>query len=115
MNAVIQDQYIHALFRFILFHELKQFPVKIPQIHNINRLVMGGQKRDHAVGIGILDDKQCFPRVISGMNFYECMIVIQEKGVLIFRVQIIRCIQRICSILKIIRNRHCFFSVSGKY
>ena len=41
MNTIIQHQHIHSLFRFILLHQLEQFPVKIPQIHHVDILIMG--------------------------------------------------------------------------
>ena len=37
------------------------------------------------------------------------MIVIQEKSILVLGIQIIRCIQRISRVRKIIRHRYCFF------
>ena len=78
MNAVIQYQHIHALLGLVLLHELEQFPVKIPKIHHIDRLIVRHEQRDHAVRIGILDHKKRLARVIAGMNLYKGMIIIQE-------------------------------------
>lgn len=79
MNAVIQYQHIHALLGLVLLHELEQFPVKIPKIHHIDRLIVRRQQRDHAVRIGILDHKKRLPGIISRMDLYKCMIIIQGK------------------------------------
>ena len=94
MNTIIQHQHIHSLFRFILLHQLEQFPVKIPQIHHVDILIMGREQRNQAVGIRILDDKQRLTGIVSRMNLNKCMIVIQEKSILVLGIQIIRCIQR---------------------
>ena len=94
MNTIIQHQHIHSLFRFILLHQLEQFPVKIPQIHHVDILIMGREQRNQAVGIRILDDKQRLTGIVSRMNLNKCMIVIQEKSYV---------------------TDTAFFSVSGKY
>lgn len=100
MNTIIQHQHIHSLFRFILLHQLEQFPVKIPQIHHVDILIMGREQRNQAVGIRILDDKQRLTGIVSRMNLNKCMIVIQEKSILVLGIQIIRCIQRISRVRK---------------
>lgn len=115
MNAVIQYQHIHALLGLVLLHELEQFPVKIPKIHHIDRLIVRRQQRDHAVRIGILDHKKCLPGIISRMNLYKCMIIIQEKSVLVLGLQVLRRIQRVRRVSEIIGDRYRLFSVSGKY
>ena len=84
MNTIIQHQHIHSLFRFILLHQLEQFPVKIPQIHHVDILIMGREQRNQAVGIRILDDKQRLTGIVSRMNLNKCMIVIQEKSCLLY-------------------------------
>lgn len=115
MNTIIQHQHIHSLFRFILLHQLEQFPVKIPQIHHVDILIMGREQRNQAVGIRILDDKQRLTGIVSRMNLNKCMIVIQEKSILVLGIQIIRCIQRINRVRKSYVTDTAFFSVSGKY
>ena len=70
---------------------------------------MGREQRNQAVGIRILDDKQRLTGIVSRMNLNKCMIVIQEKSILVLGIQIIRCIQRISRVRKIIRHRYCFF------
>ena len=109
MNTIYNTSTSISLFRFILLHQLEQFPVKIPQIHHVDILIMGREQRNQAVGIRILDDKQRLTGIVSRMNLNKCMIVIQEKSILVLGIQIIRCIQRISRVRKIIRHRYCFF------
>lgn len=115
MNAVIQYQHIHALLGLVLLHELEQFPVKIPKIHHIDRLIVRREQRDHAVRIGILDHKKRLARVIAGMNLYKGMIIIQEKSVLVLGLQIFRRIQRVRRVCEIIGDRYRLFLRLGKY
>ena len=70
---------------------------------------MGREQRNQAIGIRILDDEQRLAGIIFCVDLNKCMIVIQKKAVLILGVQIIRCIQRICRVRKIIGHRYCFF------